>query len=1123
MKRSLFTILILGGIVGTTAPRQEKTLPPSPWLKGYAKTISGETIGYHSPYPDAGSALLVRATDGRMSIAWETEPVPAGFAAESATFFWMCGLATGKGAHRFTLEVDGTPRLDFRTGKDDSERTWEIQGSDGVSLSFQTTMVDQFRELFGFMFLRLPRALFTPGSPVRLKVNGENAGSPDWFIVFQYDLAPWFRAGEERALVRKDGRLSQLVKVEVSRIGPPAMAVFSIAGGERVEASLRMGYTALTLAVDAVKAETDAEVRVDIDGRPAYRQPVRLRPVPRREFWLLPHSHTDIGYSDPQEVVERKHRAYIEQAIEIARRTASFPAGARFKWNSEVLWAVESYLRQASPEKRAAFFDAVKRGWIGLDGLFANVLTGLCHPEELFHVLAYARRLAAEEGVRVDTAMITDIPSYSWSLVPALAQSGIRYLSSGPNYMPKLADGGDRIGGALKAWGDKPFYWVGPSGTERVLFWMAGRGYSWFHGLNRGAIDIDKAGPLLDYCRELAEAEYPYDMVQVRYTIGGDNGPPDPDLPDAVKAWNEVFESPKFVIATTREMFEEFERRHGAKIPLVRSDFSPYWEDGAASTASETAANRESANRLLLAESLWAMFEPTRFPAAEFDQAWRQVVLWSEHTWGAADSISAPDGENARRQWEHKKSFALEAERRSLDLLGGVASAWVGGAGGAGIPARSYGNAVDIVNPTGYSRNEVVLVPKLWSASGDLVSDEKGVAIPSQRLSTGELAVLAGPIPAFGVRRFIIRKGAPHVRAAVQSAGLVLENNFIKATLDEATGAVSSLIWKAGDGRELVDREAGKGLNEYFYVPGRDPRQARGVTAVAIRPGEMGPLVASLIVESKAPGAKSLRREIRLNAASDRLECFDLIDKSKVREKESVHIGFPFLVPDGEVRIDLGWGFLRPGVNQIAGSNRDFFCLHNAADVSNGEYGVTWMSLDAPLVEVGEMTDERIVERGGRKWRTSVPASRRLFAYVMNNYWHTNYKADQEGPVELRFFMRPHFRLNPADVVRWGIEAVRPFVVLPATASGPLWSGPGLEAQPTSVVVVSLKPSRDGRALIARLYNPSDQPTDTILTGRLAQAGTIYRSSPFENRGEAVAGPILMMPYETLAVRIELR
>ncbi len=356
--------------------------------------------------------------------------------------------------------------------------------------------------------------------------------------------------------------------------------------------------------------------------------------------------------------------------MELARTTAAYPEGARFKWNSEVLWAVETYLKRAAPDKRQAFLAAVKDGSIGLQALLANELTGVCSPEELFELTAYARRLNRDYGLGIDAAMITDIPSYTWSIVPALAQAGIRYFSSGPNYMPNHTDGGDRIGGALRAWGDKPFYWVSPSGKERILFWMAGRGYSWFHGLNMGQLTGEKSQPILDYCRELEAKDYPYELVQVRYTVGGDNGPPDPTLPDVVRRWNESYETPKLAIATAHELFSELEKRYGDKLPTVRGDFTPYWEDGAGSSARETAMNRASVARLTQAATLWAMLDPKGYPEEAFTEAWRQALLWDEHTWGAADSVSDPDGENARSQWAYKQAFALEADKRSRAAAG---------------------------------------------------------------------------------------------------------------------------------------------------------------------------------------------------------------------------------------------------------------------------------------------------------------------------------------------------------------------------------------------------------------------------------------------------------------------
>src|SRR5512139_3616917 len=101
----------------------------------------------------------------------------------------------------------------------------------------------------------------------------------------------------------------------------------------------------------------------------------------------------------------------------------------------------------------------------------------------------------------------------------------------------------------------------------RLPFWTAGRGYSWFHGWIAGKVGPGIEPKLFDYMRELDERSYPYDMVQVRYTVNADNGPTDPELPDFVETWNKRYESPKLILATASQMFHEFERRWGKTLP----------------------------------------------------------------------------------------------------------------------------------------------------------------------------------------------------------------------------------------------------------------------------------------------------------------------------------------------------------------------------------------------------------------------------------------------------------------------------------------------------------------------------------------------------------------------------
>ena len=235
--------------------------------------------------------------------------------------------------------------------------------------------------------------------------------------------------------------------------------------------------------------------------------------------------------------------------------------------------------------------------------------------------------------------------------------------------MPGLPDRGDRIGHTLKGLGDKPFWWLSPSGRERLLFWMAGRGYSWFHGLNTGSVGRTTRDQVFEYLRELVESGFAYDMVQVRYTIGGDNGPVDRSLPSFAREWNDTYDAPRVVINTADAFFAEFERRWGDSLPVRSGDMTPYWEDGALSSAAEEAMVRSAVRRLELAEALWSMRSPAKFPAAEANEAWRQALLWHEHTWGAADSISQPDRADVVAQWDYKRSFAAEADRRATALL----------------------------------------------------------------------------------------------------------------------------------------------------------------------------------------------------------------------------------------------------------------------------------------------------------------------------------------------------------------------------------------------------------------------------------------------------------------------
>ena len=478
------------------------------------------------------------------------------------------------------------------------------------------------------------------------------------------------------------------------------------------------------------------------------------------------------------------------------------------------MWPVASYLKQAGEGQRRSFVEAVRQGSIGLQANYTNILTGLCTPEELRRWTDVARRLAAEYGLPIGrSAMHTDIPGLSWTVVAALADAGVRYFSSGPNYMPGLPDRGDRIGYTLKALADKPFWWLSPSGNERLLFWMAGRGYSWFHGLNTGAAGRTTRDHVLEYLKELTESGFAYDLVQVRYTIGGDNGPVDQSLPAFVKAWNDTYDAPRLVINTADAFFTEFERRYSASLPTLSGDMTPYWEDGAVSSAAEEASVRAAVRRLEQAEALWSLRAPAKFPAADADEAWRQALLWHEHTWGAADSVSQPDRADVVGQWDYKRAFAVEADRRATALFNAarptppkppVLPPPLSSRRARLITATM---TVEVVNTLSWARSGLVVLPKEVSFPGNRVTTSRGRAVPAQRLASGDLAVWVEDVPALGSLRLTVGAGAeaaPAVPVTIDEGAL--DNGLVRVDVDPASGAIRTLRWRAEEAQPLVLR-----------------------------------------------------------------------------------------------------------------------------------------------------------------------------------------------------------------------------------------------------------------------------------------------------------------------------
>ena len=196
------------------------------------------------------------------------------------------------------------------------------------------------------------------------------------------------------------------------------------------------------------------------------------------------------------------------------------------------------------------------------------------------------------------------------------------------------------------------------------------------------------------------------------------------------------------------------------------------------------------------------------------------------------------------------------------------------------------------------------------------------------------------------------------------------------------------------------------------------------------------------------------------------------------------------------------------------------------ADVANADFGVTWVTLDAPLAEVGGITARLLNSQADPDvWRKTIEPTQKLYCWAMNNHWGTNYRAYQEGPTLFRFVLRPHRQSDLAAAARFATAFSQP--LQPAPARGPAPSKtPLLSLSSADVLVMALKPSDDGKAWIVRLFGAAGKDALVKLTWSQTPPPQVWLSDtsekPLSPAPDAIAVPGWgLVTLRSAAVRFE--
>lgn len=1091
-------------------------------VNGYDQKVSGIDFSYHSSVRIAKECMLIRATDGNSTMEWKTEPVVIKPGAASATVVWLAGIGSSPGVASFDLAVNGVKQFTFMA---DGSDEWALKAENGQELSFRKDMTDQHGDRFGFMYLTIPASQIKSGEALNLKVTGGNHNLTSWYMTFKFPLKGGLNFNALPAVTIENGEEHQLAMAGILHFGKPALARIYIGKKLVAEEMVGFGYNLLKVNLPKVNRPVTQNYRLELDGQ-TWQGKLDLKPVRNWRVNFVQHTHTDIGYTRSQTEILAEHLRFIDYALDYCDNTDNYPDEAKFRWTCEASWAVDEYLRSRPASQVERLLKRVKEGRIEITGMYFNF--NELPDEQILAASLQPLSRFREKGLEVKTAMQNDVNGIGWNLNDFYHDLGVKYLNMGTH--------GHR---ALICF-DKPtlFWWESPSGKRMLAYrgehYMIGNTQ---FGIHTGDYNRFKE-ELLAYLANLESKGYEYDLISIQHSgYLTDNAPPSTLASDMIMKWNQEFAWPKLKTASATEFFEEMEDKHGAGFQVIRGAWPDWWTDGFGASAREVAATRMAQSDLIantaglsMAAMLGASL-PGKI-SDRIDAVNSALLFYTEHTVGYHNSVREPFHKNTKEQRAIKESYAWEASRRAK-MLGeetmGLLQNFIN---------REKEPSLVVYNTLNWNRSGLFtvyidhqIIPRYtWFEMVDQQGN-KAKAQPVEHHSDGTYwAVWVDDVPAFGYKKYIIRtdNGKPfagHVNS--ENEPQTLENKWYKIEVDHARGAISGITDKEA-GLVLVDTASEWKLGEFIYelLGNRSQMESFRLDNYHREPlskvwfdgyteGEIWNTLRFRGNTSSAMRDGAYEFEIRLFNTSKRIDLAYSIEKSMVTDPEGIYIAFPFKLENGQLAFDVQGGEVRAGIDQIPGSANDWNTVQNYARLYNESAQIVLNSPEIPLMQFGGINT-------GRYTAGATPQTTHIYGWPMNNYWVTNFNAEQHGGHTWEYSITSQAENSQSDATRFGWGNRTPFLtrVLPGGGNGDEnWQGSYISEWPENVLLVSAIPSEDGKSAMLHVREIAGKEASLNISDNLT--GKAFACKRVDVTGaEIIHGSNILKPLESAFYQI---
>ncbi|MCD9023511.1 glycosyl hydrolase-related protein [Cohnella silvisoli] len=801
-----------------------------------------------------------------------------------------------------------------------------------------------------------------------------------------------------------------------------------------------------------------------------------------KEVLILHHSHLDVGYTHAQPIILELHKDYIDQALALCEQTEAWPEHCKFRWTCESSSVVLRWLETADHIQKEKLHRYLNNGQMSISASFMHT-TPLCNAEQLAHMLLPIKQLRNQFGIEIKTAIHHDINGQPWPYSQLLLDAGVEFLIMGIN----IHFGGFPLTRPMA------FHWQAPD--RRKLLAFNGEQYSLFPQLCN-LYDKDTSGikdGLAKYIAKIdALPDYPFDFVYMTSTNLPlyDNNPPDAELASLFRKWNGEGHEYMISFVTPEQLLARIKKQEH-QLSVYAGDWTDYWNCGSGSSAKEVRLNRKTKQGMKAVELLGA-FQPEHDAAyvSVKKQAWEQINLFDEHTWGAFNSVTDPDKLDVSIQWMHKAHYAYQANSLTGYLLGTKMEKFARNPHQSGTP-----EGLMLINPSAAPQIHEIRFTAAYQEGEKHLAANRMRFVPMNREQVRSGAAYGTVhMEPFSWRMIpfdSIKKA--EVAEDISFGEDWIETPFHRCTFDPLTGRIQELFdkklnWNVLDSsspytffqyvQETIDPAFHHEHRSTFF-PTDIPKALESISVwnhdwKAKRSTmsklnqclvERGVNSITLIIRAEAPGVTDFEQRITFFNYKSDIELKASFHKQDITTPEGTYFAFPLNLDQWQCHYDTAGQVVELDKEQLPGVCRDYITVDKHVSLYDGNKGITLACPDAPLVQIGGF---HFGKEQKEVLRESNPL---LLAWPMNNYWDTNFRAHQPGPVSFTYVFSTFKNYDEMQAMMAGTRATAPILSAPVVHCSEERTGQWLECISDGVIPFDIKHAEDGNGIIVRLVN----------------------------------------------------